>query len=396
MTANVQDDVRVDLVFEGQLLPGFERDPVRRALAERFKLDDARLDRMFAGAPYVLKRDVAREDASRYIALFAKLGARLMAKGGAAPAPAKAPAPVRASAPASAMAAPLALVPVAEPPPSPAATPAPYDARSQREHEESARYEPMVVEEEPPEPAAVFGVGFAGRLARRQYGAGALFGWAAIRWATMGLLMHPRPGMVALIGLGMVVAMLWTFRLTILRLHDLGLSGWWVLLGFVPYVNTVAGLLLSLVPGSTGDNRYGKVPDEGSLALRYVVVIGVLCISAGFRHGLLMSGVHDNGAAGNDVAELHARSSDAPVAPTDDELNAFLKTAGARREFRDGYWPARHHKAFASSESGPSGWVADMGTAESAKAEALARCDKARDAYASECRIVQVDGDWAD
>ncbi len=37
-----------------------------------------------------------------------------------------------------------------------------------------------------------------------------------------------------------------------------------------------------------------------------------------------------------------------------------------------------------------------MGTAESAKAEALARCDKARDAYASECRIVQVDGDWAE
>ncbi len=92
MTANVQDVVRVDLVFEGQLLAGFERDQVRRALAERFKLDDARLDRMFAGAPYVLKRDVAPDDASRYIALFAKLGARLMAKDGSAAAKAPAPA----------------------------------------------------------------------------------------------------------------------------------------------------------------------------------------------------------------------------------------------------------------------------------------------------------------
>ena len=381
MTANLQDDARVDLVFEGQLLAGFERDPVRHALAERFKLDDARLDRMFSGAPYVLKRDVAREDASRYIALFAKLGARLMAKGGTAPAPSKATPST-----------PLALVPAAEPAPPPAAPPAPYDALRQREA--TARYEPMIVEEEPPEPAAVFGVGFAGRLARRQYGAAALFGWAAIRWATMALLLHPRPGMVALICLGMAVAMLWTFRLTVLRLHDIGISGWWVLLGLVPYLNTVAGVLLSLVPGSTGDNRYGKVPDEGSVALRYVVLVGVLCISAGFRHGLLMSGV--TGGANRDVVETQVPQSDAPVAPNDDELNAFLKSAGARREFREGYWPARNHKAFASSESGPSGWAADMGTAEAAKAEALARCDKARDAYASECRIVQVDGDWAD
>ena len=138
------------------------------------------------------------------------------------------------------------------------------------------------------------------------------------------------------------------------------------------------------------------MPDEGSLALRYVVLVGVVCISAGFRHGLLMTYGGSRATAGAEAADPRPQADGAPVAPTDDELNAFLKSATARREFREGYWPARNHKAFASSDSGPSGWAADMGTADAARAEALARCDKARDAYASECRIVQVDGDWAD
>ncbi len=395
MNANVQDDLRVDLVFEGQILAGHDREQVRRAIGERFKLDDARLDRMFAGAPYVLKRGMAPDEASRYIALFARLGARLMAKSAAQAAadqamrtdrPAPLPEPA-AAAPAAAV--PLALAPA---PDVPAAAPEPFDAL--RHRAAASAPETMLVVEDAADPAPVFGVGFAGRLGRRQYGAAALFGWAAIRWAMMGLAHHPRGGTAALIVAGMVVAMLWTFRLTVLRLHDIGGSGWWVLLGPIPIVGTIAGLLLAAVPGSTGENRFGREPEEGSLVLRYVVLAAVVCIGAGFRHGLLFG---DGGGRGAQAVDLHAASPDAPpAAPTDDELNAVIKSAAARRDFREGYWPAKTHKAFAVSDSGASGWSADLGTADAAKAQALAQCDKARDAYSAECHVLQVDGDWSD
>jgi len=87
---------------------------------------------------------------------------------------------------------------------------------------------------------------------------------------------------------------------------------------------------------------------------------------------------------------------DAPQAPTDDELAAFLKSPKARHDFREGYWPAKGHKAFAGSDSGASGWSADAGSADAARAQALAQCDKARDAYSSECKTLSVDGEWAE
>jgi len=248
----------------------------------------------------------------------------------------------------------------------------------------------LVVVDAPP---SVFGTGLSGRLARRPYGAAALFGWAAMRWGLAGLLHHPRPVVALLIGLGMLAAALWTFRLTVLRLHDVGLSGWWVLVGAVPLVGTAAGLLLGMVPGSQGDNRYGAEPDPGNPVLRMVVVVAVACIGAGFRHGL----VFDEGGARAAASALATSAADeAPQVPTDDDLSAFLKSPKARHDFRAAYWPATNHKAFASSDSGASGWSAGAGSADAARTQALAECEKSRDAYSSECKVVSVDGDWAD
>jgi uncharacterized membrane protein YhaH (DUF805 family) len=43
------------------------------------------------------------------------------------------------------------------------------------------------------------------------------------------------------------------------RLHDRGMSGWWALLWFAPYIN-VAVLILAALPGDEGDNEYGPDP----------------------------------------------------------------------------------------------------------------------------------------
>ena len=48
--------------------------------------------------------------------------------------------------------------------------------------------------------------------------------------------------------------------LAVRRLHDVGLSGWFVLLCFIPVVGGVAVLLLGLVQSQVGENPWGPVP----------------------------------------------------------------------------------------------------------------------------------------
>ena len=50
------------------------------------------------------------------------------------------------------------------------------------------------------------------------------------------------------------------FPLDIRRCHDLGKSGWWVLLLFVPLVNIIWALVLLFKKGTEGENDYGPDP----------------------------------------------------------------------------------------------------------------------------------------
>ena len=70
-------DERYRLIFRGELLDGQHRAVVKRRLTELLKLEDAQVDKLFAGNPVVLKRDVDRTTAARYQALFKKAGGRL-------------------------------------------------------------------------------------------------------------------------------------------------------------------------------------------------------------------------------------------------------------------------------------------------------------------------------
>ncbi|WP_291511018.1 DUF805 domain-containing protein [Acidithiobacillus sp.] len=53
--------------------------------------------------------------------------------------------------------------------------------------------------------------------------------------------------------LGMMIPL---YAITIRRLHDAGLSGWWVLLNFVPILG-LALIFLLLLPSRPGGERYG-------------------------------------------------------------------------------------------------------------------------------------------
>jgi uncharacterized membrane protein YhaH (DUF805 family) len=49
--------------------------------------------------------------------------------------------------------------------------------------------------------------------------------------------------------------------LAIARFRDIGRSGWWSLLLFVPYLNLLVILVLALLKGMDQDNDSGEVPD---------------------------------------------------------------------------------------------------------------------------------------
>ena len=44
------------------------------------------------------------------------------------------------------------------------------------------------------------------------------------------------------------------------RLHDIGRSGWWILIALVPFIGAIVLLVFALQP-SEGPNRFGERPD---------------------------------------------------------------------------------------------------------------------------------------
>lgn len=61
-----------------------------------------------------------------------------------------------------------------------------------------------------------------------------------------------------LFGLMILVTSITILRAEVSRFHDLGWSGWAVLLAFVPIVNMVVLLFLGLAPGQKAANSYGE------------------------------------------------------------------------------------------------------------------------------------------
>ena len=68
---------KFQLVFAGEILSGYTAGVVREALAQRLRLDDERLERMFSGERVVLKRGVELDRALHYVSQLELLGALL-------------------------------------------------------------------------------------------------------------------------------------------------------------------------------------------------------------------------------------------------------------------------------------------------------------------------------
>ena len=68
-------------------------------------------------------------------------------------------------------------------------------------------------------------------------------------------------------GGGGIVGLVWilvtivpALAVLVRRLHDTGKSGWWILIGLVPFVGTIVLFVFSVLDSTAGANRYGESP----------------------------------------------------------------------------------------------------------------------------------------
>nr|WP_080994929.1 DUF805 domain-containing protein [Vibrio harveyi] len=46
------------------------------------------------------------------------------------------------------------------------------------------------------------------------------------------------------------------------RLHDIGRTGWWVLIGLIPLIGLIVLIVFAATDGNKGSNKYGSNPKD--------------------------------------------------------------------------------------------------------------------------------------
>jgi uncharacterized membrane protein YhaH (DUF805 family) len=257
---------RYKIVFDGALQPGVDITTAKLNVADLFKSDVTAIERLFSGRSVALKRDLSHSDAQTYLQALSKTGidARIEAE--------------------TAIELNLADVhehtaAVAEPD-SPYAPPRASVGESQAEF---ATPKPFSVE---------------GRIGRLRF-----LAWTMV----LSLVTLPIVGVFALLALGLVAGdsttgliiggifafflftafLIVSILFSIQRLHDIGWSGWLWLLNLVPFVGSFFPLVIMVVPGNTGANRYGPPPPPNSTAVKVLCCLWIVFFALVFAGGML-------------------------------------------------------------------------------------------------------------
>jgi glutaredoxin/uncharacterized membrane protein YhaH (DUF805 family) len=363
------------LVFFGEILPGHDADAVKAKLAELLKLPAEQIGSVFSGRKVVLRKSLPTEQAAAYVTRLEKIGVKVFAEPLAAVAsPAVIPAPPKVSAPvpqASTVA--PAIAPVAAEATQFAESPAPVAlaiqtppvgemdcpkcgerqpkrtlcracsvdmkrfAESQQQVEQEVREERMMAREialaersgrgrgrvnvDSDEEAKIFGLGFSGRIGRVNCWVACFPIWTLIAlsmWLAAKLNTWP------IFFIGLAATLFFSFRICILRCHDINWSGWFSLILCIPYVGALFGLVLSFMPGSKEDNNYGSPSRMVSFpaALGMAVVCGIsfalLFSEAGNVYQAYAARTHAMQSKSSDKAVLSVADADVEMFTTSD------------------------------------------------------------------------------
>lgn len=102
-------------------------------------------------------------------------------------------------------------------------------------------------------------LGFSGRASRKEY-------WNFVLWNfIIGVLLGIIAAIIGdkdriinlLYGLAVLTPSL---AVGARRLHDINFSGWWLLLGLIPFIGAIILAIFALKNSQPGDNKYGSSP----------------------------------------------------------------------------------------------------------------------------------------
>lgn len=77
----------------------------------------------------------------------------------------------------------------------------------------------------------------------------------------VGMVIGVETGLALLFSLVLLVPSL---AITARRLHDTGLSGWWQLIGVIPFIGLIVMIVLTVRDSESGANQYGANPKGDS------------------------------------------------------------------------------------------------------------------------------------
>lgn len=252
------------IVFEGQLRTGVDLETARLNLAQLFKSEVSAMDRLFTGKPSTVKRGLTWEDAQRYLKALNDAGVE---------------ARIEPEQPVV-----WTLEEIGEPAPArPAFEPA------------ASPYAPprASVADDWPAEAELKVFTIQGRIGRLRY-----LAWTMVLSFVAMLLAALCLGVLSmsliaggLLGTVMVVAFIVvSIQMGAQRLHDAGWSAWLLLLNLVPVVGGFFPLLMMVVPGNAGPNRYGAPPPQNSRSVKILAALWVVFLALVFV-AALMGGV---------------------------------------------------------------------------------------------------------
>lgn len=139
--------------------------------------------------------------------------------------------------------------------------------------------------------------GVEGRIGRMRYIAWSMvFMFAMLPAMLIGTLAF---GISAILG-GLIMAVIGVaaiiigVQISVKRLHDIGWSGWLLFIALIPFVGSIFQLLIFVMPGSQGSNRFGAAPPENSQSVKVLfwiwlafMVISIIGIITAATLGLL-------------------------------------------------------------------------------------------------------------
>lgn len=290
------------ILFHGEILAGHPPELVHRRLQALLKCPDDTLNAIFSGQEVTLRRGLPSTEAERYQRHLTGMGMRVEvqpplptaetarddARVDAAETPAAALAAEEMTCPQCGEKQPrrnLCRVCSVDMPRLLAAQQAnAEEARRQREQEQQERLPAPRNTRRPPgidvhadtdaketsRDSRLFSLDCGGRMGRGTFALAGGLSWMA--FALTGYFTLRNASFLLAGGL-LLVLVAYSMRLTILRLHDLGRSGWWVLLQFLPYLNALSSLALLFAPGQKDTNAWGAKPRSHGI---FGAIVGVL------------------------------------------------------------------------------------------------------------------------